>query len=90
MTRKVYSHSLVCTQLRLSNLFADCQLVKAWDLPSLGATVGVEVEKPVGYNRRPPLVMRHQLLYWIAKVVARLRNPKAGRPVATMLDKYTS
>ena len=43
-------------QLRLSNLFADRLLVKAWGLPPLGATVGGEVEKPVGRNRPPPLV----------------------------------
>ena len=56
MTRKVYSHSLIRTQLRLSNLFADCPLVKAWGLPPLGATVGGEVEKPVGRNWPSSLV----------------------------------
>ena len=45
-------------QLRLSNLSTNCLLVKAWDLPLLGATVDGEVEKPVGHNRLPPLVMR--------------------------------
>ena len=56
MTRKVYSHSLIHTQLRLSNLSADRPLVKAWDLPFLGATIGGEIEEPVGRNRSPPLV----------------------------------
>ena len=90
MTRKVYSHSLIHTQLRLSNLSADCLLVKAWGLPPLGATVGSEVEKPVGRNWPPPLVMRRQLFYWIARVVARWQKPKASSPMAIGLDGCTS
>ena len=50
MTRKMYFHSLIHTQLKLSNLFTDCPLVKAWDLSLLGATVGDEAEKLVGRN----------------------------------------
>ena len=71
VTRKVYSHSLIRMQLRLSNLSADRPLAKAWGLPLLGAMVDGEVEKPVGRNRPPPLVMRRQLLYWIARIVTR-------------------
>ena len=52
----MYSHSLIRTQLRLSNLSADRSLVEVWGLPSLSTTVGGEVEKPVGRNRPPPLV----------------------------------
>ena len=63
MTRKVYSYSLIYTQLRLSNLSADCPLVKAWDLPPLGAMVDGEVEKPAGRNRFPPFVMKRQLFH---------------------------
>ena len=58
-------------QLRLSNLSADCPLVKAWGLPPLGTTVDGGVEKSVGRNRPPPFVIERQLFYWIAKVVAR-------------------
>ena len=90
VTQKVYSHSLIHMQLRLSNLSANCLLVKAWGLPPLGATVDGEVEKPVGRNWPPPLVIRHQLFYWIARVVARWRRPKADRLIATRLNGYTS
>ena len=82
----MYSHSLICTQLRLSNLSADRPLVKMWSLPPLDATVSGEVEKPVGRNRPPPLVMRRQLLHWIAKVVTKWQKPKAGRLMITKLD----
>ena len=58
MTRKVYSYSLIRTQLRLSNLSADRLLVEAWGLPPLSTTVGGEVEEPVGRNRSPPLVKK--------------------------------
>ena len=71
MTWKVYSHSLICMQLRLSNLSTDRPHVKAWGLPLLGAMVGGKVEKLVGQNRPPPLMIRYQLFYWIARVVAR-------------------
>ena len=71
MTWKVYFHSLICTQLRLSNLSSDCPLVKAWGLPFLGATVGNEDKKPVRRNWPPPLVIRRQLFHWIARVIAR-------------------
>ena len=40
----------------LSNLSADCLLVKAWGLPLLSTTVGGEVEKPVRCNWPPSLV----------------------------------
>ena len=90
VTQKVYSYSLINTQLELSNLFADCPLVKAWGLPPLGAMVGGKVEKLVGRNRPPPLVMRRQLFYWIAKVMARWQKPKTDKPMATGLDGYTS
>ena len=56
VTRKVYLHSLIRTQLGLSNLSADRSLAKAWGLLPLGATVGGEVEKPVRCNWPPPLV----------------------------------
>ena len=71
MSRKVYSHSLIRTQLRLSNLFADRPHVKAWGLPLLSVTIGGEVEKPVRRNQPLLFVMRRQLFYWIARVVAR-------------------
>ena len=58
-------------QLRLSNLSVDCPLVKAWGLPPLGATVDGEVEKTVGRNWPPLLVMGRQLLYWMARIMAR-------------------
>ena len=58
-------------QLKLSNLSADRPLVKAWGLQPLGATVGGEIEKLVGRNWPPPFMMRRQLLYWIAGVMAR-------------------
>ena len=58
VTRKVYSHSLIHTQLRLSNLSADCLFIKAWGLPPLDATIGGEGEKPVGRNRPSPLVKK--------------------------------
>ena len=61
MTRKVYFHSLIRGQFRLSNLSADRLFVKAWGLPPVDAMVGGEVEKPVGRNWPPPLVMRYQL-----------------------------
>ena len=86
MTWMVYSHSLICTQLRLSNLLADCLLVKAWDLSPLGVTVGGKVEKPVGCNWPLPLVMRRQFLHWIARVIAKWQRPKASRPMGTGLD----
>ena len=57
MTQKVYYHSLIYTQLRLSNLFVDLPLVKVWGLPPLGATVSCEVEKPVGRNWLPPFMI---------------------------------
>ena len=68
---KVYSYSLIRIQLRLSNLFIDCPLVKVWGLPPLKITVCGEVEKLVGRNRLPPLMMKRQLLHWIAKVMAK-------------------
>ena len=86
----MYSHLLICTQLRLSNLSTDCLIVKAWGLPPLGVTVSGEFVKPVGRNRPLLFVMRCQLLYWIAKVMARWQRPKAGRPMAIGLDGYTS
>ena len=52
----MYSYSLIRTQLRLSNLSADRQLVEAWGLSPSSTTVSGEVEKPVGRNRPPPLV----------------------------------
>ena len=58
-------------QLRLSNLSADCPLVKVWDLLPLSTTVGGEVEKPVGRNQPPLFMIRRQLLHWIARVIAR-------------------
>ena len=58
MTWKVYSHSLIRTQLRLSNLSADRPLVEAWGLPYLSTTVGGEVGKPVRRNRSPSLVKK--------------------------------
>ena len=51
ITRKVYSHSLVHIQLRLSNLFVDSPLIEAWSLPPLTIMVGGEVKKPVEHNR---------------------------------------
>ena len=90
MTWTMYFHSLICTQLRLSNLSADRPLVKAWDLPPLSTTVCGEVEKPVGCNWPLLFVMRRQLFYWIAWVVARWQKPKAGKPMATGLDGSTS
>ena len=63
VTRKVYFHSLIYTQLRLFNLSADCLLVEVWGLPPLSTTVSGEVEKPVRHNQFPPLVIRHQLPY---------------------------
>ena len=71
MTQKVYFYSLICMQLRLSNLSADRPLVKAWGLPPLGATAGGEFEKPVGCNWLLSFVIKRQLLYWIARVMAR-------------------
>ena len=50
-------------QLRLSNLSADCLLVKAWGLLLLRTMVGGEVEKPVGRNCPPLFVMRRQLFH---------------------------
>ena len=50
MTQKANFHSLIRTQLRLSNLFADCPLVEVKSLPLLSTTVGGEVEKPVRRN----------------------------------------
>ena len=88
VTWKMYSHLLIRTQLRLSNLSVDCPLIKAWGLPPLSATVGDEFEKLVRRNWLPPLVMRYQLFYCIARVMARWQKPKAGRPMATGLDKY--
>ena len=67
----MYFHSLIRKQLRLSNLFADHSLVKTWGLSPLNTTVGSEVEKPVERNRPPSFVMRRQLFYWIARVMAR-------------------
>ena len=90
VTRKVYFHSLIRTQLRLSNLSADRSLVKVWGLSPLGAIVGGEVEKPVGCNWPSPRVMKCQLLHWIARITARWQRPKAGRPMVTGLDGCTS
>ena len=58
-------------QFKLSNLSADRPLVEAWGLSTLSNTINDEFEKPFGRNRPPPLVMRCQLLYWIAKVIVR-------------------
>ena len=71
MTRKVYFYSLIRMQLKLSNLSADCPLIKAWGLLPLGAMIGGEVEKPIGCNWLFPLVMRRQLFHWIARVWAK-------------------
>ena len=90
MTRKVYFYSLIRTQLRLSNLFADCSLDEAWGLPALSIIVGGEIEKPVRRNRPFPLVIRSQLPHKIARVVARWQRPKAGRLMAIGLNKYIS
>ena len=54
----MYSHLLIRTQLRLSNLSADRPLVEAWGLPPLSTTVDGVVEKPVGRNWPPPLVKK--------------------------------
>ena len=51
MTLKVYSHSLICTQLKFSNLSTNYVLVKAWSLPPLSTVIGDEFEKPVGRNQ---------------------------------------
>ena len=90
VTWKIYFHSLIWTQFRLSNLSVDYLLVKAWGLPPLGATVDSEVEKLMECNWPPPFVMRHQLFHSIAKVIARWQKPKTGRPMATRLDGCTS
>ena len=86
----MYFHSLIGTQLRLSNLSADCSLVKAWVLPPLGVTVSGEVEKPVGRNGPPPFVIKRQLFHWIARVVTRWRKANAGKPMAIRLDECMS
>ena len=67
----MYSHLLICIELRLSNLSTDCPLVKAWDLPLLSTIFGGKVEKPVRCNQLPLLVMRRQLFHWIARVMTR-------------------
>ena len=64
VTRKVYFHSLIRTQLRLSNLSADRPLVEAWGLPPSSTTVGGEVEKPVGRNR-PLLLVKKDVSFLI-------------------------
>ena len=50
MTRKINFHSLIHTQLRFFNLFANCSLAEALGLLSLSATVDGKVEKPVRHN----------------------------------------
>ena len=49
-------------QLRLSKLFTDFPLAKAWGLSPLGATVVGEIEKPVGCNWPPLLKTSASLL----------------------------
>ena len=51
MIWKMYSHSLICMQLRFFNLSADCLLIEAGGLPLLSITIGDKVENPVRRNR---------------------------------------
>ena len=56
MTRNVYFHSLIRMQHRLSKLFSNHPLVKAWGLPLLSITIGGEIEKSMGRNQLFPLM----------------------------------
>ena len=71
VTWKVYFYSLIYMQLRLSNLFADRPLIKAWGLSLLNIMVSGEVKKLIRRNWSLPLVMRRQLFHWIARVIAK-------------------
>ena len=90
VTWKVNFHSLICMQLRLSNISAYRLYAKAWGLLPLGTMVGDKVEKLVGRNWPPPYLMRRQFLYWIARVMARWQRSKAGRSMAIELDRCMS
>ena len=56
VTWKAYFHSQIHTELRLSNLSADCLYVKLWGLPSLSIRIGDKVKKSVERNWPPFLV----------------------------------
>ena len=80
VTGKVYSHSFIRTQLRLSNLSANCPLVKAWNLPPLSTTIDSKFEKPFRHNCPPLLVKMSALLFdsqgndWITKAIGKQVN----------------
>ena len=67
----MYSHSLIRTQLKLSDLSIDCSLVEAWGLPPLSTMVGGKDKKPIGCNWPLLFVIRRQLFHWIPRVMAR-------------------